>query len=45
MGFENPYSEFELIIPLPRHVFSNREETLLQANLYPKALLTVKEIN
>jgi hypothetical protein len=28
MGFENPGAEFELIIPLPRRVFSNSAETL-----------------
>lgn len=45
MGFETPGSEFQLLVPMPRKVYDQMNETLEEAKLCPKALLTIKELN
>ena len=45
MGYETPGSDFQLLVPMPRRVYDNLEETLEEAKLCPKALITVKELS
>ena len=43
-GFENPGSDVQLLVPMPRKVYDQLDEVLRDTKLYPKALLTVKEL-
>jgi hypothetical protein len=46
IGFEEEASEFQVFQPLPKKIFDNKDQTLREAGLYPKAsILTVKELN
>lgn len=43
MQFENHNSTYEIIQSMPRKVFTNRERTLVEEGLFPRAMLQIKE--
>ncbi len=44
VDFENESDKFQLIQPMPRKIFREREKSLEECGLFPKALLQIQEI-